>query len=139
MGAASALVAALQQPERFGGLVLYRLPLLWEDRSARKATLMHAADALPETYQGHRSLLKGAANTNLPPATDACWARLKAANLPILILCHGNDAVHPVRSGEALQHLLPHATLKVEADEENAAKAFPATLAAWLRDACGIR
>ena len=136
MGAASALVAALQRPERIAGLVLYRPPLLWQEREARTRQLEQAAHSLPESAQAHKALLRGAARTNLPPVSDACWARLNDASVPILILCHGEDAVHPVSSGEALKQVLPRATLLVEADQASAERAFPPALASWLRDAC---
>ena len=78
MGAATALCAALACPERFLALVLYRPPMLWEAREARKEALLEKADSLDGV---HRSVLRGAALTNLPSRDDAAWARLKSARV----------------------------------------------------------
>ena len=127
MGAATALCAALDCSERIAALVLYRVPTIWEERTARTRQLQQKADALGGVA---RDVLRGAAATNLPPRDDARWGRLRAT--PILILAHGEDNVHPVSSAEALHALLPHAILHVASNQEAAEAAFPAKLASWL-------
>ena len=131
MGAATALTAALKEPERVQGLLLYRLPMLWEARTTRRAELLAKAAALPSVV--HRAVLRGSAGTNLPPQNDPAWDRLRAAQIPTLILCHGEDAVHPIASGEAIRDVLPNSSLHVESDEARAAERFPDVVAAWLR------
>ena len=46
MGAATALCAALQSPERVAGVILYRVPTIWETRAARRDALLAKVDAL---------------------------------------------------------------------------------------------
>jgi 3-oxoadipate enol-lactonase len=134
LGAATVLMAALQHPERFRGLVLYRPPTFWEERAARKHTLRSRADELRREYgQGwpYAAVLDGSAATDLPASDDSStWSRLHG--LPILILCHGEDGVHPVSSGTKLQELLPHATLEVAENQARAEETFPSILCSWM-------
>ena len=126
MGAVTALCAALQQPHR-----LYRPPLLFEAREARRAALLSIAEEHGPQWVG-REVLRGSAATNLPPSTDPSWAQLRNLSVPTLILCHGDDCVHPLASGVKLQELLPHATLLQQPHLESAEAAFPRELSRWL-------
>ena len=54
--------------------------------------------------------------------------------MPILILAHGEDAVHPIASGAELAEMLGEkATLQVAANEAEASVAFPPLVSAWLK------
>ena len=77
-------------------------------------------------------MLRGSAVANLPPSSDPAWARLRELALPTIILCHGDDEVHPVASGKVLQELLPHAKLLLQPHLEAAEAAFPRELSRWL-------
>jgi pimeloyl-ACP methyl ester carboxylesterase len=132
MGSMTALCCAFEQPMRISALVLYRPPLIMAARSARRAALLAKADEHVPHWP-YRNVLVGAATTNLPAADDPVWETLRAAGIPILILCHGKDEVHPVASGVALERLLaPHATLEIAEDAAAAEQTFPKLLARWL-------
>ena len=51
----------------------------------------------------------------------------------MLILGHGEDAVHPLSSALALHELVPHAQLETAASQREAEIEFPAKVATWLR------
>ena len=54
--------------------------------------------------------------------------------MPILILAHGEDAVHPIASGAELSELLgASCTLQVAANEAEASVVFPSLVSAWLK------
>ena len=139
MGAATALCAGLQRPERVAGLIIYRPPLIWEARQARHDQLVAWAKKLQASHPpgwSYYEAVRGAAECNLPPISDARWTGLRST--PILILCHGEDAIHPVSSGTALKSVLPHARLEVAADEASARAEFPAVVAGWLRGVLAV-
>ena len=77
----------------------------------------------------------GSALTDLPPSGDATWRVLLKAAIPTLILCHGNDEVHPLSSGQALKGILPHATLLEAASLPEAEAQFPSRVGDFLRQA----
>lgn len=131
MGAASALFAAIQRPDRVRALLLYRPPTMWETRKQRKQALVAKAEKWREKRMPQHEVLAGAALSDLPPARDvASWAVLK--DTPTLILTHGNDEVHPLESGDWLKNLIPHATLLKAKDVRAAEAEFPAAVASWL-------
>ena len=135
MGAATALCAALQQPDRVAALLLYRPPTIWKAREARRKALVASADELRAAHGPawpYFDVVRGAADCNLPPVHHASWQSLRQT--PALILCHGDDAVHPIESGEALAAVLPQARLEVASDQEAAERRFPPLVADWLRE-----
>ena len=135
MGAATVLVAALQHPERFDGLVLYRPPTFWEMRSQRRHNLASRANELRDEYGEdwpYAAVLDGSAATDLPASDDVrVWSKIR--EIPILILCHGEDDVHPLSSGTRLKELLPHATLEVAENHAHAEGSFPRLLSSWMQ------
>lgn len=132
MGAATAVCAALQAPERMRAMILYRLPTIWESRAQRQTELIVRAEERRASHPHDYPVLRGAAETNLPPQSDSRWASL--CDIPLLILCHGEDEVHPISSGEQLASLLPHARLEVSANRERAEEDFPPLVCSWLRE-----
>lgn len=135
MGAATALCAALENPDRVQALILYRVPTIWETRQARQQALLRSAETLkakhPEGWP-YYATIRGAAETNLPPKSDPRWASLR--KIPILILCHEQDKVHPVSSGVALTELLPHARLEVSSSQDASRQDFPPIVTKWLQN-----
>ena len=135
MGAATALFAALQAPERVEAIVMVRPPTAWETREARKPKLLDgAAQARAKGRTQWARVLAGAAEADLPPARAAEYRAL--AGIPVLILCHGEDDVHPVATGVALStRLLPTHELSrivVSSNLAEGEKAWPRILAEWM-------
>lgn len=137
MGAATMLNLALKHPDRVAALILYRVPTIWEARTARRAELLGSAARLREERGASwpfYETLAGSAESNLPPRNDPCWDALRRRQMPILILAHGEDAVHPIASGAELAEMLGEkATLQVAANEAEASVAFPPLVSAWLK------
>ena len=135
MGAATALYAALQAPERVEALVLARLPTAWSARVARRTELRKKAEGLRATGEGVLArFYEGNAPSDLPAQEKASYAPL--AGIPVLILCHGEDDVHPVETGLALSRLLPsHASSRIVIvrDLADAKAKWPSIIADWLR------
>ena len=133
MGSATALLAAMAQPERVAALVLYRPPTGWEARQVRRVALLAKASRLHAALPRwpHHEVLRGAAECNFPSRDDErAWTAIR--DTPTLILCHGDDPVHPVATGIALHELLPASELHVAVDLAAAEIEFPSVLAAWL-------
>nr|WP_255669891.1 alpha/beta fold hydrolase [Aeromicrobium wangtongii] len=153
MGTATLLHAALREPERFSGLTLLVPPTAWDTRVAksqdyraaaqlveeqgvdafleagRLAPVPPATAGLPDTVPDVPvsllpALLRGAAASDLPPAEAI--ARI---GTPAAILAWTEDPAHPLSTAEALQALLPSATLQV-AGSRSDLDAWPAVLAA---------
>ena len=133
MGAATAVHAAFNAPDRITALVLYRLPTAWEAREARRLSLLEKSDQLREALPRwpYHEVLRGAAECNLPPKKDEVWTTIR--HIPALVLCHEEDEVHPVATSKAVHALLPRSTLHVAANLEAAKAEFPAVLVSWLR------
>ena len=115
-------------------VVIYRPPTIWETRQARRETLVNQANKLKASHPHgwpYYAVVRGSAECNLPLVSDTRWANL--SGIPILILCHGEDEVHPISSGIALTKLLPHARLEVAANESCANIEFPHIVSTWLR------
>jgi pimeloyl-ACP methyl ester carboxylesterase len=134
MGAATALYAALQEPNRIEAVVLVRPPTAWETRKQRKAGMVNtAAKAKAKGRTLWARVLEGAAEADLPPKESAAYAAL--SGIPVLLLCHGDDDVHPVSTGTQLMELLPpHAMSKlvVAADLAEGERTWPRILSDWL-------
>lgn len=137
MGAATMLCLALQQPERVAALILYRPPTIFEARASRRSELIKKAEELRSAHGArwpYYETLVGSAECNLPPASDPCWQALRSRRLPVLILSHGEDAVHPIQSGVELAGLLGDScTLQVAANEAEAQVCFPPLVRAFLQ------
>lgn len=137
MGTGTLLHAVVRDPSRFAGLTLVIPPTAWETRTAKAADYLRAADVVevdgmaafveagrlapqppatahtPETLPDVAeellpSLLRGAAQSDLPPAEQ-----LAGIDVPVTILAWTDDPAHPVSTAEALAGLLPRATLTV--------------------------
>lgn len=140
MGAATALHAAVQAPERVTGMVLALPPTAYETRPAQAA--QYEADARLVESSGMRAYLAHA-NTDPPPPilgqvpsgydfTPAVTEQLLPAllrgaaasdlpppdqlrrlHVPALILAWPDDPGHPLSTAERLAELLPNARLVV--------------------------
>lgn len=137
MGAATLLLAALREPERFASLTLVVPPTAWESRMAQRATYLLNADLVeregigafvelgltapvvpamadvPKTLPAVPeallpALLRGAATSDLPPLRE-----LIAVRTPTLILAWSDDPTHPLTTAVALADTLPKARLVV--------------------------
>lgn len=100
---------------------------------ARRESLIAKANELQAKHPSgwpYYKAVRGSAACDLPPASDARWDGLRS--MPILILCHGEDEVHPISSGNALAQLLPHARLEICENESSAKETFPAIVSSWL-------
>lgn len=137
MGAATALEAAAQQPERVAGLILVLPPTAWDTRPRQSAIyrrlswvsgLLGAAPyrlldwlPIPVRDDGRSRLAlytaKGLARAN-PLHVQAALrgaalsdmpdrARLEKLQVPTLILAWEDDMAHPVSTAEALAETLP--------------------------------
>lgn len=137
MGCATALEAAVQQPDKIAGLVLVLPPTAWETRSRQAriyrrmawvSSLFGAApyrllDWLPKAIgDDERSrlvlaTLRGLAQAN-PLHVQAAlrgaalsdlpdMAMLKQLDIPAIIITWRDDAVHPVSTATSLAELLP--------------------------------
>jgi len=137
MGAATALYYAMMEDRvKIDALILARLPRIWESRQEVAHEYVQSAQEYkqqhPQQNRFHHLPILGASLTDLPPKGDIQrWNCLK--DIPILLLCHGNDTTHPVESGQLLQKVLPHSTLHDFAiDEEQARELWPSHMADWL-------
>ena len=139
MGAMTAIYYTIQQDpksDRVKALILARPPRIWENRQIVADMYIQAAmeykDIYPNTY--HHLPILGAFITDLPNSEDERWTRhLSSTNIPVLLLCHGDDATHPVESGTLLKGVIPNATLHDTAiDEAHARQIWPKIIADWL-------
>ena len=151
MGSATALYCAIKNPARhFRGLVLVRPPTAWETRRERRKFLVGSArkceqraidkpDATPQEKAAHLVLL-GAADADLPdpdPDPDpALGSRLEETygriTCPTLILAVRGDEAHPLETAERLHGLIARSELVVADNLEEARKAWPAIVSAWV-------
>lgn len=136
MGAATALHAALDAPQRVRRLLLVAPPALWEERAALAGQYRRIARADPRVLEkmiegglrvpdwvrrarpvpldarslaGAAHLYLGAADSNLPPRETL--ARLAA--IPAVIVGWEGDSAHPMSSALELHRLLPRSRLHV--------------------------
>lgn len=134
MGAASCLYAAMDQPNLFRGLILTRLPRIWQDRTDAKSGLIIQANEFKKQkrnskeYLSHLPLL-AAAGSDLPSDPDV----YKIITCPVLILSHGEDLTHPVSSAISISNLIPRVSLDYSAKNElEARKLWPSIISKWL-------
>jgi pimeloyl-ACP methyl ester carboxylesterase len=136
MGATSALLLAEAHPERVDRLVLRSPPPFGDDmipvrRALNGLALMYRVLGVPATARlvalrpGDRerrrthALVRGQRGASIVPALRGFLAepldpaRLPAIAAPTLVLTEPGDALHPLRSGEILSHVLPAAALCV--------------------------
>eukprot|EP00933_Yihiella_yeosuensis_P035208 TRINITY_DN2869_c0_g2_i1.p1 TRINITY_DN2869_c0_g2~~TRINITY_DN2869_c0_g2_i1.p1 ORF type:complete len:287 (+),score=54.04 TRINITY_DN2869_c0_g2_i1:134-994(+) len=126
MGAASAIWAALLSPRSVKGLVLFKVPTMWEVRRGRRATL--EANAKKESNADFAQVLLGAARANLPDEDE-----LSQINVPVLIVGSRDDPIHPQSSLEALKEIWgSRATTLLMDTKAEASKAFHRGLPDWL-------
>ena len=140
MGSASALFAAMQQPQSVSGVILIRPPTAWETRKERKQYLLDAAARNKEKYAGtedalmHR-VLEGASDADLPPidaTAGTCDEAYRKITCPVLILSYRDDPAHPVVTAELLKTAIPHAEVHVMADDGEARREWGAIMAQFL-------
>jgi len=132
MGAASAVYAALQKPEKVKGLVLVRLPTAWEERKLRKPQLEAAAKALQMKYatNGQRHhVLQGSAQSDLPPLSTLH----KVLDIPVLILACRGDPTHPVSTAEALRDISTNTHLHISESYAEGKSEWPDLVAEFLK------
>lgn len=136
MGTATALHAAVQDPERVEALVLTAPPTAWESRADQAAVYRLSADfiegASVEAWVEHLpphplfpdrpvesripdipeallpTVFRGAAETDLPDP-DA----IAALTMPVFIQAWAHDPGHPESTATRLHELLPHSELYV--------------------------
>ena len=134
MGAASALYLAINHPDRVNALILARPPRAWERRAEIASMFVAEAKALQLKDPGSRRFLPllGAAHTDLPPRSDKeLYQRIEC---PVLILSHGEDAAHPIETGNHLSDLLPQSRLVLAENEDEAKLLWPKVIGNWLAD-----
>ncbi|MFT3860810.1 alpha/beta fold hydrolase [Micropruina sp.] len=131
MGCGTLLHAAVRVPDRFASLTLVTPPTAWETRKAKSEAYRHNADLVSQggieafLELGNNtpeppvladvplakpsvtecllpSVLRGAADSNLPPLLTV--AQITA---PTLILAWADDPAHPLRTAEALHQTMP--------------------------------
>ena len=136
MGATSALLLAHAHPERVERLVLMSPPPFGDDmipvrRALRALALLYRVVGVAATARivalrpgdgepaRTRALLRGQRRAAIVPALRGFLGRpldtdrLSAIAAPALVLTQPGDAVHPLRSGEMLNSLMPAASLCV--------------------------
>lgn len=135
MGAASALYLAIDHPDRIKALILARPPRAWEGRSETTSKMFVAeAKVLQLKQPGSRRYLPllGAAHTDLPSRSDKeLYQRVQC---PVLILSHGEDAAHPIETGQHLSKLLPQSRLELAGNENQARLQWPKVIGNWLAE-----
>lgn len=146
MGAATAIYHAMNYSnnssrdnnQRVQALILARLPRIWEERQRIAHNFIQSAKDYQSNHKdcNHHLPILAASFTDLPAKDDKRWKAL--SNIPIFILCHGEDENHPVESGLLLQqNVLPHATLHTSAKNEDQARLiWPQLMADWLIKEC---
>jgi 3-oxoadipate enol-lactonase len=138
MGSASALFAAMQQPQSVSGVILVRPPTAWATRKDRKQHLLDAAARNKDKYAGTEDalmyrVLEGAASANLPPVeAPNCDEAYSKIQCPVLILSYRDDPAHPVATAQLLLTAIPHAEVHVMADEAEAKEKWGAIMTDFL-------
>lgn len=135
MGSATALFAAMQEPESVNGVILVRPPTAWATRRDRKQELLNAAMRNKEKYAETENssmyrVLEGAAHADLPPIDDVvAYSKIKC---PVLILAYRGDVVHPIATTEQLKALIPQAEVHIMDDEVEAKAQWGVIMAQFL-------
>jgi 3-oxoadipate enol-lactonase len=141
MGAATALHAAVQAPERVTGLVLALPPTAYDTRASQGDWYGSGADLVEQ--QGVAAYIQRHSEQPVPPILEPIaeaysgvvpsiadelmpaalrgagasdlppQAKVRAITVPTLLLAWAGDAGHPLSTAELLQELLPDAELNV--------------------------
>lgn len=129
MGAATALFAAINHPDRVSAVIMIRPPTGWKEREARRGDIIRSAKELEETNSRkktsfmHHLVLLGAATADLPPLEDLeAYARVQC---PVLILAVRGDGAHPEISATSIAERLSDAELRFADNFEEAASTWP--------------
>lgn len=133
MGAATALYFAGREPNHVKALILARPPRMWRSRQDVKQGYIKSVERFKRERPNdfHYLPILGAWLSDLPPAHDPLYTSI--FQIPVLILCHGNDAAHPIESGELLATALPQATLDTSCfNEDEARHKWPRLMADWI-------
>jgi pimeloyl-ACP methyl ester carboxylesterase len=159
MGAATALHAALQSPERVQGLVLMLPPAVWEARSAQAAVYRRAVQLCASLGPARFARLI-ASEAGVPAWLLRAAPHLRAAMrdgiliphlyggaalsdlpsradlavlaaVPALIVAWPDDPAHPLASAQELHRLLPRSTLMLAATHDDV-QSIPAALHRFL-------
>ena len=168
MGAATALHAAVQEPDRVDGLVLVIPPTAWETRAAQAGVYRMAfqivedggIDALLDLERqmpgqgpladpaireaAYRNLQDMAARGLMRAFEGAAQSDLPTrediAELrqPTLILAWTDDPGHPLSTANELLQLLPHADLHVAESPEAVKADWPAVLQSFFAGLPGV-
>jgi 3-oxoadipate enol-lactonase len=138
MGSATALYAAIKDPERVQGLILIRPPTAWHVRHARRGHLEEIANGSQERHpnEPNHNVFRGAAISDLPPVPSSTlsdsFSVYSTITCPVLILCHEGDSAHPVETARTLARLIPHAQLIVSETQEEALERWPHLLRKFI-------
>lgn len=127
MGASAAIWAALLSPRTVAGLILFQVPIAWEDRAVRRITHEKAAEAKHATEPIAAEVLLGAARSDLPLQEE-----LKVVDVPVLIASARDDPIHPIASAEALTAIWPKSTLIVTEKKADLPDTFSKALVRWM-------
>ncbi|NLS10471.1 alpha/beta hydrolase [Nesterenkonia sp. MY13] len=156
MGTATALYAALKDPERFASLSLLVPPTAWATRTEQAESYLKSADlvenhgigafvrvgqsVLPPPALADRprervpavsqellpSIFRGAAMTDLPDQQE-----LSGLGLPVQILAWVGDHAHPVSTAERLHRLIESSRLSIAETPEDLS-GWPARVARFV-------
>ena len=134
MGSATSLYAAAAFPKRVKGLILLRPPTAWGLREERRGKLLSNADACEQANPGqpYHHVLRGTAYSDLPSAQEkAFYSKIKC---PVLILSIKGDAAHPLSTAYELSRQLPHSTLHIADNAEQASKQWPHIVSNFIKE-----
>lgn len=128
MGAALAIWAAVECPRLVKGLVLHKVPQIWETRTARRLQLEKEAEGLRSQDPHRAAQLLGASRADLPSRED-----LRRLEVPVLIVGCRGDTTYPATCSEDLANVLgAFATLVIAENEAVFKDVFVEALASWL-------
>ena len=133
MGSATALYAAINQPERVTAVIMIRPPTAWESRKDRRHVLLSSAkkchDSNPSDEKYHH-VVRAAAETDLPPLDNPLYEKL---TIPVLILTVKGDISHPVSTAVALKERLSTLVqLHIAESSEEADRVWPDVIRTFL-------
>ena len=133
MGSATALYAAAAYPKRVKGLILLRPPTAWEERVERRGKLLGNADQCEQANPGqpHHHVLRGTAYSNLPSPKDSFYSKIKC---PVLILSIRGDSAHPLSTAYELSRQMPHSTVHIADNTEQANKQWPYIVSNFINE-----
>lgn len=133
MGASTALLCAMNNPDKVIALILFKPPTAWQSRIDRTSLMQQNADFYhenrPESSFHH--VLRGTIASQLPDGT-VDEQRYSSIRCPVLILCTEGDEVHPVSTSLELVRLIPHAQLHIAASDEEGEKKWGNVIQTFL-------